>query len=67
MSRVLIVGAGAAGMYAAVWAARNGQEVCVFEKNEKAGKKLFITGKGRCNLTNACDVEDLFEAARSNP
>ena len=45
MSRVLIVGAGAAGMYAAVWAARNGQEVCVFEKNEKAGKKLFITGK----------------------
>lgn len=67
MSRVLIVGAGAAGMYAAVWAARNGQEVRVFEKNEKAGKKLFITGKGRCNLTNACDVEDLFEAARSNP
>ena len=67
MSRVLIVGAGAAGMYAAVWAARNGQEVCVFEKNEKAGKKLFITGKGRCNLTNACDEEDLFEAARSNP
>lgn len=67
MSRILIVGAGAAGMYAAVWAARQGHQVLVFEKNEKPGKKLFITGKGRCNLTNACDMESLFDAVRSNP
>lgn len=67
MSRILIIGAGAAGMYAAVWAARSGHEVFVFEKNEKVGKKLFITGKGRCNLTNACDVEEFFEAVKSNP
>ena len=46
MSRVLIVGGGAAGMFAAVTAARNGQEVILFEKNEKLGKKLFITGNG---------------------
>lgn len=67
MSRILIIGGGAAGMYAAVWAARSGHEVLIFEKNEKVGKKLFITGKGRCNLTNACDMEELFEAVRSNP
>ena len=62
MSRVLIVGGGAAGMFAAVTAARNGQEVFLFEKNEKLGKKLFITGKGRCNITNACDMETLFSS-----
>lgn len=67
MSRILIIGAGAAGMYAAIWAARSGHEVLVFEKNEKVGKKLFITGKGRCNLTNACDVEEFFEAVKRNP
>lgn len=66
MSKVLIIGAGAAGMYAAVAAAQSGHEVHVFEKNEKAGKKLFITGKGRCNLTNGCDTEDLFPAVKSN-
>lgn len=56
MSKVLIVGGGAAGMFASIFAAKNGNEVHVFEKNEKLGKKLFITGKGRCNVTNACDV-----------
>lgn len=66
MSKVLIVGGGAAGMFASVFAAENGHEVHVFEKNEKLGKKLFITGKGRCNLTNACDVEELFQAVKSN-
>lgn len=66
MSRVLIIGGGAAGMFAAVHAARNGHEVHVFEKNEKLGKKLFITGKGRCNLTNACEIEELFDAVLGN-
>lgn len=51
MSKVLIAGGGAAGMFAAITAARQGQEVHVYEKNEKLGKKLFITGKGRCNLS----------------
>lgn len=67
MSRVLIIGGGAAGMFAAVHAARSGHEVHVYEKNEKLGKKLYITGKGRCNITNACDTEELFDAVLSNP
>ena len=69
MSKVLIIGAGAAGMYAAAAAAGNGHEVHVYEKNEKPGKKLFITGKGRCNLTNACEVEEegTLEGERSTP
>ena len=66
MSRVLVIGGGAAGMFAAITAARNGHEVCLFEKNEKLGKKLFITGKGRCNITNACDMETLFSSVVSN-
>ncbi len=65
--KVIVVGGGAAGMMAAIWAARNGAEVSLFEKNEKLGKKIFITGKGRCNLTNACDVEDLFRNVPTNP
>ena len=64
--KVLIIGGGAAGMMAAIFAARNGQEVHVYEKNEKLGKKLFITGKGRCNLTNACETEELFSAVQRN-
>ena len=66
MSKVLIVGGGAAGMFASIFAAKNGNEVHVFEKNEKLGKKLFITGKGRCNVTNACDVDELFQNMVSN-
>ena len=66
MSKVLIVGGGAAGMLASIFAARNGNEVHVFEKNEKLGKKLFITVKGRCNITNAGDMENLFENVVSN-
>ena len=66
MSKVLIVGGGAAGMFAAITVARNGHEVSVYEKNEKLGKKLFITGKGRCNITNACDMETLFASVVSN-
>lgn len=66
MSKVLIVGGGAAGMFAAVTAAQNGHEVSLYEKNEKLGKKLFITGKGRCNITNAGDMDTLFSAVVSN-
>ncbi len=67
MGKILIAGGGAAGMFAAIHAAGDGQEVHVFEKNEKLGKKLFITGKGRCNLTNACELEELFGAVLGNP
>ena len=67
MSKVLIIGGGAAGMMAGVFAARNHHEVHILDKNEKLGKKVFITGKGRCNVTNACDTEELFPAMMSNP
>lgn len=67
MSKVLIVGGGAAGMMAAVAAAEGGHDVLLLEKNEKLGKKLFITGKGRCNVTNACDIEELFQNVITNP
>ncbi len=60
MNRVVIIGGGAAGMAAAIGAARTGLETHLYEKNEKLGKKLYITGKGRCNVTNACETEELF-------
>ncbi len=60
MSKIVVIGAGPAGMMAAIVAARAGHEVTLLEKNEKIGKKLFITGKGRCNVTNACETEELF-------
>lgn len=65
--RLAIVGGGAAGMMASVFAARKGVTVDLYERNEKPGKKLYITGKGRCNLTNACDTETLLGSVRSNP
>lgn len=61
LSKVIIVGGGAAGMLAAIGAAKNNHEVILCEKNEKLGKKIYITGKGRCNVTNACDLEDFFK------
>ncbi len=67
MSKVIVIGGGAAGMLAAYSAAEHGHQVILLEKNEKLGKKVFITGKGRCNVTNACDVEDLFKNIISNP
>ena len=67
MSKVYVIGGGAAGMIAAIAAARNGHKVVLLEKNEKLGKKLFITGKGRCNITNACNKEEFFEQIVSNP
>lgn len=63
---VIVIGGGAAGMLAAISAARGGARVSLYEKNEKLGKKLFITGKGRCNVTNAADMEELFEAVVTN-
>ena len=66
MSKVLVIGGGAAGMFAAIFAAYNGNEVHLFEKNEKLGKKLFITGKGRCNITNASDMDTLFGSVVTN-
>ena len=67
MSKVIVVGGGAAGMMAAISAAGQGHQVLLLEQNEKLGKKLFITGKGRCNVTNACETEKLFENVVSNP
>jgi len=66
MSHVIVVGGGAAGMFAAIAAAKNGHQVTLYEKNEKLGKKIFITGKGRCNITNATDMEELFDAVVTN-
>lgn len=63
----VIVGCGAAGMMAGITLAEKGKRIVIFEKNEKAGKKLFITGKGRCNLTNNCDDEQLFNNIVTNP
>ena len=54
-------------MMAAIAAAENGHQVTLYEKNGKLGKKIFITGKGRCNVTNACDTEDFFASVMSNP
>lgn len=67
MSKVLIVGGGASGMVAAIAAAYNGNSVHLFEKNEKLGKKLYITGKGRCNITNASDTQNHFSNIMRNP
>ena len=67
MSSVIVIGGGPAGMIAAISAAECGARVSLLEKNEKLGKKLFITGKGRCNLTNAADIEEFFRAVISNP
>ncbi|MBE6017841.1 MAG: NAD(P)/FAD-dependent oxidoreductase [Lachnospiraceae bacterium] len=66
MKKVTVIGGGPAGMMAAISAAANGADVTLLEKNEKLGKKLYITGKGRCNLTNACDIEDIFENIVTN-
>ncbi|MBQ3815969.1 MAG: aminoacetone oxidase family FAD-binding enzyme, partial [Clostridia bacterium] len=67
MPHVLIVGAGPAGMLAAVTAAESGADVTVLERNPYAGKKLRITGKGRCNVTNNCSAREVIEATTGNP
>ena len=66
MYDAIIIGCGAAGMMAGITLAERGKKVIILEKNEKSGKKLFITGKGRCNLTNNCDKDELFKNVVSN-
>lgn len=66
MGKVVVTGGGAAGMAAAIGASEAGHRVVLYEKNEKLGKKLYITGKGRCNVTNACDTEELFSHMVTN-
>jgi len=65
--RVIVIGGGAAGLLAAATAAKAGHSVLLLEKNEKTGKKLYITGKGRCNLTNDCDRDGFFAHVVRNP
>ena len=65
--RVIVIGAGAAGMMAAIHASAMGAEVTLFEKNDRVGKKLRITGKGRCNVTNDCSVEEFLLNVPTNP
>ncbi len=64
---VIVIGGGAAGMMAALFAARNDAKVTLLEKNEKLGKKVYITGKGRCNVTNGADMDELRKAVVTNP
>ena len=66
MRDLIVAGGGPAGMMAAIMAARNDKRVCLIEKNDKLGKKLFITGKGRCNFTNAVSVEGLLDHVLTN-
>ena len=67
MSKVIVVGGGAAGMMAAYSAAICGHSVMLLEQNEKLGKKIYITGKGRCNFTNAADMDEIMKAVVTNP
>ena len=64
---IAVIGGGAAGMMAAIAAARRGADVTLIEQNKICGKKLLITGKGRCNITNACPTEDIFRNIPTNP
>ena len=66
MSQMIVIGGGAAGMMAAISGAKAGHQVRLLEKNEKLGKKIYITGKGRCNLTNACPMEDMMASVVTN-
>ncbi|KAF5078981.1 hypothetical protein DSECCO2_134710 [anaerobic digester metagenome] len=66
MSRIAVIGGGPGGMMAAVAAAEKGHQVDLYDSNEKLGKKLYITGKGRCNLTNAVDIGDYFDSIVHN-
>lgn len=66
MKKVVIIGAGAAGMMAASVAADRGLDVVLVEKNHRVGRKILITGKGRCNITNDCEIEELIENVPKN-
>lgn len=64
--KVAIIGGGPAGMMAGIYASANGADVVLFEKNNKLGKKIYITGKGRCNVTNACDKREFLNNVATN-
>lgn len=66
MKKVVVIGAGAAGMMAAATAADRGLDVVLLEKQHRVGRKILITGKGRCNITNACDIEEMIENVPTN-
>ena len=66
-NKVIVIGGGAAGLFAAISAAENGADVILLEKNDRCGKKLRITGKGRCNVTNDCTTEEFLQNVPSNP
>ena len=65
--RIVVIGAGAAGMMCAATAAMNGADVLLLERNDRCGRKLGITGKGRCNLTNACSRDEFLKNVVNNP
>ncbi len=67
MAKILIVGAGAAGLMAAGAAVRQGHQVTVLEHMDKPGQKILVTGKGRCNVTNDCPAEEFLRHVRTNP
>ncbi|MBR1559466.1 MAG: NAD(P)/FAD-dependent oxidoreductase [Clostridia bacterium] len=67
MKHIIVIGGGASGMLAAIFAAREGARVTLLERNEKLGKKVYITGKGRCNVTNAADMGAVMRAVYRNP
>ncbi|MBP3929078.1 MAG: NAD(P)/FAD-dependent oxidoreductase [Peptostreptococcaceae bacterium] len=66
MKKVVVIGGGAAGMIAASTASNMGHDVILLEKNDRLGRKILITGKGRCNITNNCDIEELIENVPTN-
>ena len=61
LMKVVVIGGGPAGMMAAITASKNGNEVYLLEKNDRLGKKLLITGKGRCNITSSLDIKDFIQ------
>ena len=65
-AELIVIGGGAAGMMAAITAARQGADVTLLERNPKVGRKLYITGKGRCNVTNHCTPEEVLAATPKN-
>ena len=67
MGKIIVIGGGAGGMMAAIFAARAGAQVTLLERNEKLGKKVYITGKGRCNVTNDCTLDEFLREVPRNP
>ena len=64
--KIVVIGGGASGLFVAGGCAQKGYDVTLLEKNEKVGKKLYITGKGRCNITNCCSNQEFFDNIATN-